>query len=181
MFTVEEVKIGGGSKYQSAGISEKVTISEVKLIVNDTYKTKNIQFSTINGDEQAGLSKKLSLKTEVSEGKTVSAWTVSARYLLSLLMSVGKTEEEARAILTAPSVEELVKRLTSNCVGVPFRGLFSSREYEPGKNAIELYATEPIGGNRLSYDPNNKNHNSKLPAADNTFATSGKGKDDLPF
>lgn len=183
MFTVEEVKIGGGSKYQSAGVSEKVTISEVKLIVNDTYKTNNLQFVTINEHEQQGLSKKMSLKTEVSPGKKVAAWTVTAKNLLNILMAVGKTEEEARAVLTAPDVNELVKRLTSNLIGKPFRGLFASREYEPGKNAIELYSAEPVGGTKLVYDISNPNHNFKLPKADNFYESNSAnvGSDALPF
>ena len=180
MFTVEEVKIGGGSKYQSAGVSEKVTISEVKLITNDTYKTQSIQFATINENEQTGLSKKLSLNTKISEGKKVAAWTITAKYLLNLLMAVGKTEDEARTLLTAPDVAELVKRLTSATIGKPFRGLFSSREYEPGKCAIELYGVEPVGGNRLVYDPSSAYHNSKLPQADFVSAKSTTAND-LPF
>lgn len=179
--SAEEVKVGGGSKYQSAGISEKVTISEVKLLVNEQYNTKNIQFSTVNEHEQSGLSKKLSLNTVVSPGKSVSAWTVTAKYLLNLLMSTGKSEDEARGILNAKDENELVKNLTQNLIGKPFRALFSSREYQPGKFAIELYATEPVGGNRLVYDPANKNHNSKLPKADDSSEMSASPSSDLPF
>ena len=182
--SAEEVKVGGGSKYQSAGISEKVTIAEVKLIVNEQYKTKTIQLSTVNEYEQSGLSKRLSLNIVVNPGKSVSAWTVSAKYLLNLLMSTGKTEEDSRKVLNASDENELVKNLSRELVGKSVRGLFSSREYQPGKFAIELYATEPVGGNRLVYDPNNKNHNDKLPKADSSseFDTSNVSpSSDLPF
>lgn len=182
--SAEDVKVGGGSKYQAAGVSEKVTISEVKLINNEQYGTQSIQLKTINEHDQEGLSKKLSLNTKISDGKTVAAWTVTAKTLLNLLMSTGKSEEEARAALKQPSVDSLKAKLESELIGKPFRGLFSSREYNPGKFAIELYGSEKLGGNRLVYDPNNKNHNFKLPEADNSnqFATEQKvGTNDLPF
>lgn len=179
MFSAEEVKIGGGSKYQSAGISEQVTISEVKLIHNDTYNTDSIQLTTINEDKQEGLSKRLSLKTKPSEGKTIAAWTISASYLARVLIATGKTQEEAKAVITAPDVNTLVKQLTTALVGQTVRGLFSSREYEPNKFAIELYATEKVGGNKLYFDPSNKNHNSKLAVAESLDSAIAKG--DLPF
>lgn len=178
MFSVEEVLVSGGSKYQPAGVSEKVTISEVDLVTNEQYNTQTIVMKTMNEDGQEGKSKKLSLKTTISEGKKVSAWTMSARYLMNLLMSVGYSDPEARAILTVDTPQNLVKNLTSSLVGKEFKGLFSSREYEPGKAAIELYTTEKVGGNKLVWDPTNVNHNSKLPTATSTTVASSSG---LPF
>lgn len=162
MFNTSEVKVGGTSKYQSAGVSERVVVTQVMLVKNEQFNTASIQFKTNNENDQAGLSKRLSLKQDVTPGKSVSAWTVSAKYLLTTLMSMGYSRAEADAILNAADEAGLVKNLENAMIGKPFRALFSSREYQPGKFAIELYSTEAVGSTRLSWDPTNKNHNSKL-------------------
>jgi len=163
MFSANDVEVGSFSKYQSAGVSEKVVITDVVINKNIEYGTTSLSLKTINENEQEGQSKKLSLKTEVSPGKTVAAWTVTARYLINVLMSVGNTEDQAKAILEANDEESLAKNLRKALIGKPFRGLFSSREYNPGKFAIELYITEPVGGTKLVWDANNKFYNIVLP------------------
>lgn len=175
MFSAEGLKPVGESKYQTAGVSEKVTITEV--VVVETNDVKRIQFKTINESGKEGQSKRLSLKTDVSPGKTVAAWTISAKYLQNVIISATKVSvEESQAVLKAGSVEELRKNLERSLVGQSVRGLFSSREYQPGKFATELYTTEPVGGTRLVFDKINKNHNSTLPKAE--AVTEGDG---LPF
>ena len=91
-FSAKDVVESAGSKYQQAGVSEKVTITELVLV--EGVNGNSLQFKTINEKEQIGQSKRLSLKNEVSIGKTVSAWTVSAKYLLNLLKAAtGMTHE----------------------------------------------------------------------------------------
>ena len=178
MFTAKDVTVGNGSKYQSAGISEKVKITQVDLNHNEQWKTYSISMKTINENEQEGQSKRLSLNTEVKEGNKTSGWTVSAKYLINILMSTGKTLEEAQSVLEASTPEGLVKNLTTALVGKEFRGLFGKREYQPGKFAIELYTTEPVGGTKLTWDPDNQFYVKKLP----TISTEATAKsDDLPF
>lgn len=177
MFTAKDVTVGNGSKYQSAGISEKVKITSVDYTVNEQYNSKSITMKTINENEQEGQTKRLSLNTEVKEGNKTSAWTVTAKYLLNILMSTGKTYEEAQAVLEAKNEEELVKNLSSALVGKEFRGLFGQREYQPGKFYTELYTTEPVGGTKLVWDPNNQYYVKKLPTAASNTATGN----DLPF
>lgn len=180
MFTAEDVKVGTGSKYQSAGVSEKVIITEVALITNDNSGIKTIQFKTLNEQKQEGQSKRYSLNTTVNPGKQTSGWKVTAKNLLNIIMSAtGKTLEESQAVLLAENEQMLVKQLTNTLIGKEFRGLFSSREYAEGKNAIELYSTEPVGGTKLVWDPTNKNHNSKLSGDSGITATADKN--DLPF
>lgn len=173
-FSAEGIEVGTFGKYQSSGVSEVVKITEVKLNENAQYNTTSIQLLTVNGDGQEGRSKKLSLNTTVSEGKTVSAWTVTAKYLLNILMSIGMSEEQAKSTLEAKDKNDLVNRLSKAMVGQAFRGLFSSREYEPGKFAIELYVTEPVGGTKLKWDENNRFYNQKLPKVEGT-------SNNLPF
>src|SRR5258708_3278658 len=168
MFNTSEVKVGSTSKYQPAGVSERVGVTEVLLIKNEQFNTSSLQFKTINENNQAGLSKRLSLKQDVSPGKTVAAWVVSAKYLLTMLMSVGYTRSEADEVLNANDENQLVKNLENALIGKQFRALFSSREYQSGKFAIELYKTEPVGGTTLGYDPTNKDHNSKLDILETT-------------
>lgn len=184
-FSAEEVKVSnteGTSKYQQPGVSEKVMVTEVMLLKNEQWNTTSIQFRTVNENDQIGLSKRLSLKQEVSAGKSVSAWTVTAKNLLTMLMSIGLTREQADKVLNAKDEIELTKNLENALIGKPFRGLFASREYQPNKFATELYSTEPVGGTRLVYDPSNKNHLSKLDIAQADLPKQEiKKDDDLPF
>jgi phosphotransferase system HPr-like phosphotransfer protein len=183
MFTATDVKVGNGSKYQSAGISEKVVITDVILNENEVYKTKSLTLKTLNENNQEGQSKRLSLNDELKEGNKTTGWKVSAKSLLNIIMSsTGKTLEEAQAVLEAKDEAQLVQNLKSTILNKPFRGLFSSREYQPGKFAIELYTTEPVGGSRLVWDPNNQYYVSRLPKADSAVPSAeAKKTDDLPF
>lgn len=162
MFDAFDVQPATGSRFQSAGVSERVTITEVVLIENNGIES--LQLKTTNEKDQSGQSKRLSLKTEVSPGKTISAWKVSAKYLQNILISAtGMSVEDSQKVLSASNVDELKRKLEKVLLGKTVRGLFSSREYQTGKFAIELYTTEPIKGTTLVWDPNNRFYNSKLP------------------
>ncbi len=176
-----QVKEAAKSKYQQPGVSEKVTITGVVLTKNEQYNTSAITLGTINEDEQVGNSKRLSLKTEVSEGSQMSAWDVSAKYLINVIQSVtGKSVDESKEVLNAKSVEELVTKLSAELVGKTGRGLFSRREYNAeGKYAVELYRMESVGGTYLKYDPANKYLN--VPFAGGTTTGDAGKKSDLPF
>ena len=179
MFTAKEVEMGSGSKYQRAGVSEKVVVTEVNLLTNEVNGNKSIQFKTLNENSEEGSSKRLSLNTVVKEGNKTSAWMVTAKYLINTITSAtGKSIEDAKGVLEAKDETELTKKLTNTLVGKSFRGLFSSREYNPGKFSIELYTTEPIGGTRLVYDTSNPYYNTRLPKSENTAVEAGG---DLPF
>jgi hypothetical protein len=165
MFTADNVEVKV-SKYQGAGVNEKVVISEIQLVELATGK-KVIEMKTLNENSQEGKSKRLYLDTTISEGRQASAWTVSAKYLINLIMSsTGKSADDAKAVLKADNETSLVNSLNNAILGKPFRGLFSSKEYQPGKFAIELYGTEPVGGTRLVFDPSNRFMNSVLPKVD---------------
>jgi hypothetical protein len=187
MFSADSVQVkeASKSKYQQAGVSEKVTITEVILTVNEQWGSKNLTLNTINEDGQTGQSKRLSLKTEKSEGAQMSAWDVSAKYLVNVITSTtGMSVDEAKAVLKADSVEALVKQISDAIVGKSARGLFSRRVYNAeGKYAVELYRMEPIGGTYLKYDPANKYLN--VPFSGAASATPAEGTkapgDDLPF
>mgnify|MGYP001589643502 CR=1 FL=1 len=160
MFSASEITPSVG-KYQEAGVSEKVTITEVVLIENNGVTS--LQLKTSNEHGQTSQSKRLSLKTEVTPGKSVAAWTISAKYLQNVIMSAtGCSVVESQVVLKAGSVAELKQNLERSLVGKSVRGLFSSREYQEGKFAVELYVTEAVGGKRLVWDPSNKYYNIKL-------------------
>jgi len=182
MFTAKDVTVGNGSKYQSVGVSEKVKVTEVILNHNEQWNSYSITLKTINENEQEGQSKRLSLNNELREGAKVTAWTITAKYLINILMSTGKTLEEAQATLEAKDQESLRKNLESELVGKEFRGLFGQREYQPGKFFTELYTTEPVGGTKLVWDPNNQYYVKRLPGAESNTAPQAEGKaNDLPF
>lgn len=179
MFTAEDITVGNGSKYQLAGINEKVKVTEVVLNHSEQWNTYSLTLKTINENEQEGQSKRLSLNTEVKEGNKTSGWTVTAKYLINILMSTGKTLEEAQAVLKAKDQADLAKKLETNLIGKEFRALFGMREYQPDKYATELYTTEPVGGTRLVWDPNNQYYIKRLPKAASN--TAGESANDLPF
>lgn len=174
MFTAKDVTVGNGSKYQSAGISEKVKITEI--ILNDGA-SPNIDMKTINENKEVGQSKRLFLNTEVKPGKQTSAFKVSAKYLINVLMSTGKTLEEAQNVLEAKTLPELIKNLNTHLIGKEFRGLFSKKEYQPGKFYTELYATEKVGGTKLVWDTTNPHYVSRLPQAESAVVST---TDDMP-
>ena len=178
MFTAKDVTVGNGSKYQSAGVSEKVKVTQVDLNHNEQWNSYSISLKTINENEQEGSSKRLSLNTEIKEGSKVSGWTVSAKYLINILMSTGKTLEEAQSVLEAKDPQGLVKNLSTALVGKEFRGLFGKREYQPGKFITELYTTEPVGGKKLVWDPTSQYYVKRLPGSTTVEA---KPADDIPF
>ncbi len=177
MFSSKNVSVVELGKYQACGVSERVMITEVMLNINEQFGTKTISFTTSNENGQEGRSKKLSLKTEIGEGKKCSGWDMTARSLKNILMSMGDTEDEANNVLEAKDENQLVKNLSKGLIGRPVRALFSSREYNPGKFAIELYVTEPVGGTKLKWDPSNKFYNEVLPKPEGVSASS----DGLPF
>lgn len=189
MFSADSVEVKGTSKskYQSFGVSEKVGITDIVVIVNEQWGTKYLVLNTINEDNQVGQSKRLSLKTEKSEGAQMSAWDVSAKYLINVIQSTtGKSVDEAKAVLKASTVEDLVKNLTTEVVGKTGRGLFSRREYNAeGKFAVELYRMEPVGGTYLKYDPSNQYLNVPFKgegsAAPKESIPAGEAGDKLPF
>jgi hypothetical protein len=183
MYSAEDVKVGNGSKYQSAGVSENVMITEVTLNHNEQWNTKSITLKTINENKQEGQSKRLSLTTTIKEGSQIAAWKISAKYLLNVIMSAtGKTLEEAQAVLECKDDASLIKNLESTLIGKSFRGLFSQREYQPGKYAVELYTTEPIGGTRLVWDAKNQYYNKPLPSVSiSSLGGESVPSDGLPF
>lgn len=182
MFNASDVEVGSVSKYQRAGVSEKVQITEFTINTNPSNGNKTISFKTINENGEIGSSKRLSLNTVVNEGKQTSGWKVTARTLINIIVAAtGKSVDEAKAVLDAKNEEELVSKLTKTLIGKAFRGLFSSKEYQPGKFAIELFAVEPVGGKYLVYDFNNPKYNERLPLAAGAINTNGAGEDQLPF
>lgn len=182
MFTADNVEVKVG-KYQTAGVNEEVKITDISL-VELANGTKVIEMKTINENNQEGKSKRLYLDTTVKAGNTTSAWTISAKYLVNIVMAAKNCSvEEAKTHLRAENESALVKNLNDALLGKPFRGLFSSKEYQPGKFAIELYSAEPKGGTRLVFDPSNRYMNSVLPKMpeDTGALPTAKAKDDLPF
>lgn len=183
-FTADNVKVGGVSKWQLPGIAEQVSITEFKIIENEQWNTKYLEFKTINENSQEGKSKRFSLNTTVSAGKSVSGWDVTAKNLLNIIMSAtGKSLDEAREVLKADTVEKLVKNLENALIGKSFRGLFGSREYQPDKFTFELYTTEPVGGTKLVWDPNSTFYVKRLPKAEGSSEgiINTLPKSDLPF
>ncbi len=176
MFNANEVEVSevSGSKYQRAGVSEKVMITEFTL---NEAKT-SIKFKTINENQEEGNSKLLSLNQELKPGNKTTAWKVSSKYLIYLIMAAtGKSVEEAKAVLDAKSEDDLVAKLTKTLIGKTFRGLFGTKEAQNGKIYVELYSFEPAGGTRLVYDPTNTYYNAKT----SPLAVTNTEKQDLPF
>ncbi len=182
MFNAESVELsvsGNGTKYQRAGVSEKVVVTEFTM--ND--EKTSIKFKTTNENGEEGNSKFLSLSLVAKEGAKCSAWTVTAEHLVKLIMAAtGKTVEDAKEVLNAKDQADLLNKLSKTLVGQPFRGLFGTKESTNGKTYVELYAAEPVGGTRLTYDPNNTSYNKKANGSTTSVVTATAGDNSsLPF
>lgn len=167
-------------KYQEVGVHDNIKISTVTTGESFTKKTPFISIVTEGPNGETCESGQMYLNTEVKEGSTTSAWAITARRLVNLIMSItGKTEEEAKKSINASDPDDLAKKLSTLLVGKTFRGLFYGKEIQgkEGKNnwikayfavSESNYAAETMKTNpsKLRFDANNPKHIKKLPIAD---------------
>lgn len=134
-------------EWQTPGIFDNVKITEIKQGKSSIKGSPYIQMMTIGVNGEIGNSSKMYLSTTPSEGKTRSAWDVTAGNLVDLIIAtknISRTEAEAISLVpdNEPSVEKqhemLVHKLSTLLVGHPFRAKFKG---EQSKEGGIVYAT----------------------------------------
>jgi len=173
----EESTTGNNDVYQKVGVYENLKISDVTSGESAIKKSPYIILHTIGENGEKGSTKEMYLSTTINEGKTASAWTITARNLVNIIKSItNKSEEDAKASINAGSISDLVQKLSTLLVGRPFRGVFYGKEIaasgEGKKNWIKahLQYTESMkvakSASKLKFDETNPKHLEKLVAAD---------------
>lgn len=145
--------------YQKVGVYENIKITEVILAETSKAKVPYIELKTIGQNGEVGRSNKMFLSTDTKPGKTTSAWAITARNIVDLLVNTHNiTRDEAKALIAVDSVQQLVNKLSALLVGKPFRAKFKGEEgQKPGLIYPTLDITESMQvkaeETRLSFDP----------------------------
>ncbi len=177
------------NKYQEVGVWDNIRINTIMSGKSFTKQTPFIRIGTEGPNGELCESGDMYVSTDVKEGSTLSAWSVTARKLVNLIMAVtGKSEDEAKAACKAADADDLAKKLSAILVGKPFRGVFYGEEIQgkEGKNnwvkayfaingtnkvkASTNYAAESMkvakSASKLKFDESK--HVQKLPVGDST-------------
>ena len=153
------------NKYQVPGIFDNVRFKEAKLEATSKQGVPYIKLVTEGPNGEIGSSAKLFLSTTANQGKSKSAWSVTARNIVNFIKSTHNVDEETAKSMIDPSqiksAEDLVKKLNAILVGRPFRAKFKgeqSTKTVDGKSYTNIYATlaqtESMSSEtRMTYDP----------------------------
>jgi hypothetical protein len=192
MFNLNEANESTGSSvnYQKVGIYDNVKVTEVILAKTGLNQVPYMELKTVGEDGAVGKSNKMFLSTDVKPGKQTSAWAITARNILDLIVNTHNiTRDEAKAIQLVNPAEtnpekaqaDLVNKVASLLVGKPFRAKFRGEEgTKPGVIWVSLDLTEsmnvPKDQSMLRFDPARDIKKLIVPTA--TAATT---TNDLPF
>lgn len=172
--------------YQKVGVYDNVKITEVVLAETSVNKVPYIELKTIGQNGEVGRSNKMFLSTDVKPGKTTSAWAITARNIVDLLVNTHNiTRDEAKAMIAVDNAQQLVTKLSALLIGKPFRAKFKGEEgQKPGVIYPTMDITEsmqvPAAETRLSFNPDRDIKKYQGPAASlESIGTSQAS--DLPF
>lgn len=132
------------TSYQQPGIAN-VKITGVLLEETGTNKVPYIVLTTESEAGELGKSGRMFLSTEVKEGKKTSGWAVTARNLVDIIVAAkGKTEEEAKSMISVQTKEELVNKLSAILVGSKLRAKFKGEISDKGTIFATLAQVESL-------------------------------------
>lgn len=183
MFDLKDASEGTTLKYQEPGISE-VTFTKVLLEETSKNNVPYIKLVTEGSDKEIGNSAQMFLSTDVKEGKKMSAWSVTARNIVDILMNAHNcTEDEAKSMIAVNTKDDLVNKLSALLVGKKVRALFKGETSSKGNVFAVLARTEsikvPAGESKLKFNPDRdiKAYAGSAPTELETTEVNG----DLPF
>ena len=173
-------------RYQRPGIYDNVKITEILFGKSSVKQTPYIQLKTVNNLDEVGNSSRMYLSNTRAEGKQTTAWTITAKNLINLIISTNNiSKQEAENIeLVSPSetnpdkmYAQLVNKLSSLLIGKPFRAKFIGEQTkENGIVYASLDRSEsmsiPASQSYLKFD---ESKDVKL------FATTATTAEDMPF
>jgi len=92
-------------RYQRPGIYDNVKITEILFGKSSVKQTPYIQLKTVNNLDEVGNSSRMYLSNTRAEGKQTTAWTITAKNLINLIISTNNiSKQEAENIeLVSPS------------------------------------------------------------------------------
>lgn len=174
--------------YQKVGVYDNIKITEVVLAETSVNKVPYIELKTIGQNGEVGRSNKMFLSTDTKPGKTTSAWAITARNIVDLLVNTHNiNRDEAKALIAVDNTQQLVTKLSALLIGKPFRAKFKGEEgQKPGVIYPTMDITEsmkvPIAETRLSFNPDRdiKKYQGPVAATIETV-DSINGNDNLPF
>ena len=146
-----------GPQYQKPGISENTVVTEAVLLSTSANQVPYMELRTTGPNGELGKSNKMFLSTDVKEGKKMSAWAVTSRNIVDLIVATHNVDEPtAKNMLTASTKEEVVTKVSTILVGRPFRAKFKGKETVDGKIYASLDSAEsmkvPSGESKLKFD-----------------------------
>lgn len=158
MFNLSEASEGSTQlSYQTPGIYDNVSISEVVLEETSTNKVPYMKLVTKGANGEIGQSPKMFLSTDVKPGKKTSGWGVTARNLVDLLKATYNiSDDEAKSKMpSVNSAQELIEKVSALLVGKSFRAKFKGVTSSKGLVYAELGQAESmrVENTAMRYDP----------------------------
>lgn len=183
------------TSYNAPGIYDNVVITDIKV---DTPDGRNHYIVPLTkSPEGLGRSRKMYLNTDVKEGKTTSAWKITARQIVEIIKAANNWDDTqaknslGNLNLAADGVninaEELAAKLSAVIVGKPFRAVFHGEKRTNAEGITRVYTemmyvenmNVPKAESKLKFDAAIHIKNVNI----NTTATTATatGSNDLPF
>lgn len=136
-FNLKDAGEKSSISYQRTGIFENVQVTSVLLEKSSQKQVPYIKLVTKGPDGEVGQSNKMFLSTTVGEGKKTSAWAITARNLVDLIVATHNcSEDEAKAMIAVESETQLVNKVSALLIGKPFRAKFKGEEGNKGNGVI---------------------------------------------
>lgn len=133
-----------GPSYQKPGIADNTIVTEAVLLSTSTNTVPYMELRTQGPNGELGKSNKMFLSTDVKPGKKMSAWAVTSRNIVDLIVATHNVDEAtAKGMLVAKSQEEVVQKVSSLLVGRPFRAKFKGEDKD-GKIWASLDSAESM-------------------------------------
>lgn len=180
------------TSYNAPGIYDNVVITDIKV---DTTPGRNHYIVPLTkSPEGLGRSRKMYLNTDVKEGKTTSAWKITARQIVEIIKATNNFDDTqaknslGNLNLAADGVninaEELAAKLSAVIVGKPFRAVFHGEQRTNAEGVTRVYTemmyvesmNVPKAESKLKFDAT---IHIKTVSVNTTTATATTG--DLPF
>ena len=180
------------TSYNAPGIYDNVVITDIKV---DTTPGRNHYIVPLTkSPEGLGRSRKMYLNTDIKEGKTTSAWKITARQIVEIIKASNNWDDTqaknslGNLNLAADGVninaEELAAKLSAVIVGKPFRAVFHGEQRTNAEGVTRVYTemmyvesmNVPKAESKLKFDPT---IHVKTVSVNTTPATATTG--DLPF
>jgi hypothetical protein len=183
------------TSYNAPGIYDNVVITDIKV---DTPDGRNHYIVPLTkSPEGLGRSRKMYLNTDVKEGKTTSAWKITARQIVEIIKAANNWDDTqaknslGNLNLAADGVninaEELAAKLSAVIVGKPFRAVFHGEQRTNAEGVTRVYTemmyvesmNVPKAESKLKFDPTIHIKNVNVNTTATTATTAGAN--DLPF